>query len=250
MKRAWYLGHCREDIGDSVLLAGDPARVERIAAHLEEVQFLPVSRGLKTITGHHAGQQVSAVAFGMGAPIAAIVLHELADLGVTRFLRVGTAMFFPPVEAGDLIASSAALGFDGTSPSYGGTAEPIPADPLLANQLLDAGNSGISRVRSGVYASFDAFYRDMFGIDPEGVRRSDANRRMLRKKGVVAVDMETSALLAAARALQVSCASLCLATVDALRQDKLPRDRVREGEARMFAAGIRTLTSRHATGSP
>lgn len=95
MRKAWYLGHSRGDIGDQVILAGDPARVDRIAGLLVDPRFVPVCRGLKTVTGLNRGRPVSIVAFGMGAPIATIVLHELADLGVSTFLRIGTAMHFP-----------------------------------------------------------------------------------------------------------------------------------------------------------
>ncbi len=82
MKRAWYTGHAAEELGESAILVGDPDRVDRIGALLTDPVFLPVKRGLKTVTGSWNGARVSVVAFGMGAPIATIVLHEFADLGV------------------------------------------------------------------------------------------------------------------------------------------------------------------------
>ena len=45
---------------------------------------------------------ITATAFGMGGPIGAIVLHELFDLGVRTFIRVGTAMAMPPAKLGDI----------------------------------------------------------------------------------------------------------------------------------------------------
>ncbi|WP_419913818.1 uridine phosphorylase [Hoeflea sp.] len=241
MKRAWYLGYSADDIGDRAILIGDPDRVDRIATLLDEPRFLPVSRGLKSVTGHHADRTVTVAAFGMGAPIATIVLHELANLGITRFLRIGTAMYFPPAQGGDFIISSSALGFDGTSPSYLAGDAPYPADARLIEALHKSATAAGQSVRDGIYATYDAFYRDMFGIDDAGRERAAANRELLKEKGVLAVDMETSGLLAAAKALDVVCATLCLGTVDALSQEKLDPQTLAQGERQLFEIALNGL---------
>lgn len=241
MKRAWYLGHGQADVGDRAILIGDPDRIDRIAGLLDAPRFLPVSRGLKTVTGGYNGKTITIAAFGMGAPIATIVLHELADLGVGSFLRIGTAMYFPPAGAGDLLISRSALAFEGTSPSYVANTNPHSADDQLVSLLETAAKSAGSSVTTGLYATFDAFYRDMFGIDAAGRERAVANRTMLAEKGVMAVDMETSALLAAGNALGVSCATVCLGTVDALTQDKLASDALAAGEAKLFEIALAGL---------
>ena len=238
MKRAWYLGHSADALGDRAILVGDPARVRRIARHLGDAVFLPVTRGLETVTGEFAGRRVSVCAFGMGAPIASIVLHELADLGITRFLRIGTAMYFRPAEAGDLIISSDGIGFDGTSRAYLPGGGPCPASTALVTALRRAAESGGRAARTGRFASYDAFYRDMFGIDAEGQRRASLNRKLLAGRSVLAVDMETAALLAAAKALDVACATLCLATVDAETQEKLGAAEFAPGERRLFETAL------------
>ena len=91
-RRAWYIGCSEEEVGEGAVLVGDPGRIERIAEHLSAPHFVEENRGLRTVTGERAGRRITATAFGMGAPIAAIVLHELFDLGVRAFLRIGTAM--------------------------------------------------------------------------------------------------------------------------------------------------------------
>ncbi len=243
MKKAWYLGLGEDDVGDRAILIGDPDRVDRIAHLLEKPVFHPVSRGLKSATGTYAGQLITLAAFGMGAPIATIVLHELADLGIARFLRIGTAMYFPPAAGGDYLISESAIGFEGTSPSYDGSGGPFGADANLVSAIQNAATQTGCQARIGRYATFDAFYRDMFGIDEQGRRRAEANRKMLAERNVLAVDMETSALLAAAAALDVACATLCLGTVDALSQAKLPSDELAKGEARLFEIALAGLAS-------
>ncbi len=241
MKRAWFLGHGVDDVGDRAILVGDPGRVRRIAEHFDDVTFLPVTRGLETLTGTIAGRRMTVAAFGMGAPIATIVLHELADLGITRFLRIGTAMYFDPAGPGELMISRDAIGFDGTSQAYTKGREPYLANAELV-EALQAATDGLP-VRTGRYATFDAFYRDVFGIDNEGRRRADLNRRKLIRRSVLAVDMETSALLAAAIALDVVCATVCLGTVDALTQEKLGPGESERGERALFETAVRALAN-------
>ena len=242
MKTAWYLGHRQDQVSDRAILIGDPDRVDRIAAQMSDVVYLPVKRGLKTITGSYDGARITVAAFGMGSPIATIVLHELADLGVTHFLRIGTAIFFPPAEAGGFIISEEAVSFEGTSAAYGGTGR-ASADPGLVKNLFTAVEKNGAAAQSGLFATFDAFYRDMFAIDPAGHARVEENRKKLAKQHVIAADMETSALLTAARALDVACASLCLGTVDAATLKKLEAGPLAKGEKRMFDIALQAIAA-------
>lgn len=241
-KTAWYLGHRPEDVGECAILVGDPDRVDRIAALLESPVFLPVKRGLRTVTGTHNGTRVSIAAFGMGAPIATIVMHELAHLGLTRFVRIGTAMHFPPAAPGDFVISRSALCFEGTSPSYAVSDAPPTADAGLVSALENAALAHGETSRTGVFATFDAFYRDMFGIDDVGHARVARTRNMLLDRQILATDMETSALLTAAGAIGVACATLCLGTVDGISQKKLGPEPLAAGERQMFRIALDAIT--------
>ena len=241
MKRAWFLGHDADAVGDRAILIGDPGRVRRIAEHLEDPEFLPVTRGLETVTGQIEGCRITVAAYGMGAPAATIVLHELSDLGVTRFLRIGTAMYFSPAEPGDLMISRDAVGFEGTSPAYMRDGVPYPANAAIVTALRKAAAASGHAFRIDRYATFDAFYRDMFGIDAEGRRRSRLNRRKLISQSVLAIDMESSALLAAAKALNVACATLCIGTVDALTQENFGSVEPAERERILFETALRGI---------
>lgn len=243
MKRAWYLGCSETEVGTSAVLVGDPDRVDRIAALLDKPVFLPVKRGLRTVTGTYRGTAITVASFGMGAPIATVVLHELAHLGIGTFVRIGTAMHLPPAEPGDMLISADALSFEGTSPAYAVRDGDPVADAGLTAALADAVAQDGAVPRIGTFATFDAFYRDMFGIDAAGHEKAAETRAMLIARGVLATDMETSALLTAAEALGVVCASLCLGTVDGLSQEKLAPGRLARGEARMFRVVLQALSN-------
>ena len=242
MKTAWYLGYTSADIGSSALLVGDPDRIDRIAELLENPCFLPVRRGLRTVTGLYRGSAVSAAAFGMGAPIATIVLHELANLGVERFIRVGTALYLPPARKGDLVLSEAVLSHEGTSRSYVDDVNVQTGDIGLNAEVERIAAAKGDSVRRGRFATFDAFYRDMFPLEEVSASRVGATLGMLKQKGVLAADMETSALVNAAHYLGVRFTTLCVATVNGDTREKLDPEKLIPRERRMFEIALGAVT--------
>lgn len=241
-KKAWYIG-CNEDqIADRVIVIGDPGRVKRLSSHLNDVEALPVNRGLATVTGKYNNMPVTLAAFGMGAPIATIVLHELAELGARVFLRIGTSMCLPPAEVNDFIVADSALSFEGTSASYCQSDKPPKADPELTASVIATAKQLGYRCQVGRFASFDAFYRDMFALDGETALRIKENFRVLVKKNVRAIDMETSALLSAGSALNCKVSSLCVNSVNGITQHKMPEDCVLVAEQALAEIALNAIT--------
>src|SRR5689334_1744278 len=163
-RHAWYVGCSEDEVGEAAILVGDRARIDRIAEHLERPALLEENRGLRTVTGVRGGARVTATAFGMGGPIAAIVLHELFDLGVRRFLRIGTAMVMPPAEIGDFVVADGAFRAEGTSETYAPLGYPAIADFDLGVELRAALGQRSRRWRAGLFGTYDGFYTDMFSL--------------------------------------------------------------------------------------
>jgi len=240
MKHAWYLGINNTQVGQRAILVGDPGRIDRLAEHLDNVERLPENRMLRTISGDYNGVRITASAFGMGAPIASIVMHELAHLGVHSFVRIGTAMVLPPVALGQYLVALDALPREGTSAAYGNSGELIAADTLLAEHLQAAVRNCGKSVHAGRYCSFDGFYRDMFALDEHtDVARTHA---LMRAHDILALDMESSALLQVAKTLNVRASVLCAATVDAHSQAKLDSAAMRCAEHVLFASALDALS--------
>ncbi len=247
MKRAWYLGINSGQVAPRAVLLGDPGRIDRLANLLTDVQWLGENRMLRTITGTWNGTRITAATFGMGAPIATIVLHELFDLGVRSFLRMGTAMTLPPIRLGDFVVGADALCREGTSQVYAGPCDRAMADvDLRANLESTLASSGRTwhQVR---FASYDGFYRDMFALDPADTARVEETRATLIAQGVHAIDMESSALFAAAAALRARVGTLCVASVDSLTRDKLGAETMLARESELFRFGLDALVRTPAT---
>jgi uridine phosphorylase len=240
---AWYIGCAAADIGEAAILVGDPARIPRLAAHVERPQYVDEKRGLRTVTGWRGGRRISATAFGMGAPIATVVLHELHHLGVGTFLRIGTAMVTAPAKLGDFVVADGALRAEGTSGSYAPAGFPAVADHGIA-AALRARLARASRAwHAGVFATYDGFYTEMFSLG-DGIRCAVATlREDMQRYRILAADMETSALLVAGRVLGARVGSLCLGTVDAMTQEKLDADATAAGEAELFEIALDTLAA-------
>lgn len=231
--RTWYLDCGPEDVGDRAILVGDRGRAARVADHLEDVRWLNEDRGLATATGVRKGTEVTVSAFGMGAPVAAVVLHELRDIGVQTFLRLGTVIGLEPVQPGDLVIADGAVREEATSGSYVPAGYPAVGDFELGGALRDAADRAGVAARAGLVCSSDGFYTDMLGAHERHER--------LRALGVLALDMETSAVLAVARALGGRAASLCAATVDGRTSERLPPPEREAAEDALVEVGLDAL---------
>ncbi len=211
MSRSLYLKAERGEIGDYVLLTGDPARVDRIAAKLEQAAVMAQNREYYSVTGAFRGRRISVVSSGIGAPSAAIALEELVQLGVKAVVRVGTTMGVR-APLGSLVISTGAARFEGTSAAYLPLEYPAIPDWPLAQALGTAARQTPLILLMGMTATYDAFYPSMA---PALVERGQPDLDVLQKAGVLALDMETSLLYVLGRRLGIATASLCLVTNEA-----------------------------------
>jgi len=239
--RAWYLQATPEQVADRAILVGDRGRIERIAARLDEPAFLNDDRGLWLVTGSYEGAPVTAAAFGMGAPLAAIVLHELQSIGVEIFLRLGTAMRLPPGRLGEFLLAEAAIQGESTTSTYVPAGYPAYSDYALQSAIrreLDA--RGVDW-RAGLFASYDGFYTEMLALRDRDKEAIAARVEELCSLDVLAIDMETSAVLSIARALGARASSLCLATVAWEGAAKMDRAARGSGEDMLVGIGLAAL---------
>lgn len=239
-QQAWYLRCSPEDVGTSAVLVGDRGRVAIAAELMEDSVLHNEDRGLTTATGTYRGERITVSAFGMGAPIAAVVLHELADLGVTRFLRLGTVLTAGETQLGELVVAHGAIRGESTSATYLPVEYPAVPDFALTRAVELAAAASPRATRSGIYATYDGFYTQMVDLDPS---RQQIHHAELARMGAVAADMETSAVFVVARSLGVAAASMCLASVSGTDRGKLPHDERVLAEADLLRAGFDALAS-------
>ena len=140
------------------ILVGDPGRALLLAQELlEKPKMSNHARGLWGYSGlTPAGDELTIQSTGMGGPSAALVLADLAELGVRRAVRVGSCVATGTggVGAGELVLVERALAGGGSAAAFGvavgdaGRAGP-GADRGPARALGDG-------ARPATVASFDA----------------------------------------------------------------------------------------------
>ena len=245
MKRAWYLGITPEQVAPRCILVGDPARVDRFAAHLTGADLVSQERGLRTVTGRHGGVPVTVAAFGMGAPIAAVVLEELIDLGARVVLRAGTAMAVgdDPELLGTFVVAHAAVRGESTSGTYAPLGYPAAADPILSGQAQAALERHQVRYRVGLLASSDGFYTELFAASSERQAAVAARLAELHRLRVLGADMETSTVLVVAALRGIRAGSLCLVTVDGTSRARLGTASRQAGEDRLVEVALEAVTA-------
>jgi DeoD family purine-nucleoside phosphorylase len=193
--------HVRAEPGDyaeACLLPGDPLRAKYVAdTFLEKAEQRNWERGMLGYTGTFHGRPVSVQATGMGCPSAAIVIEELVQLGVKRFLRIGTCGGLQAdLQLGDLIVAVSAVAADATALHLVGEPHAPTADWGLVHGAVHAAKELSWPVRVGPIVSSDLFYNPDEG---QYQRWSD--------RGILAVEMEAAVLftLGALRKVQAGC---------------------------------------------
>ena len=227
-QRQYALQVKRGDVGKYVLLPGDPDRVARIGKYLAEAREIAFNREFRTWTGTYKGITVSATSTGVGCPSASIAVEELANVGATHFIRVGsTAALQPQIHMGDIIINTAAMRNDGTTRFYVRDGFPAAADHMLTHVLIEAAlalkpSRGFA-LHVGLNACDDAFY----GETPKHIEMLQAHR-------LLNVEMESAAIFTVAhmrglKAAMITAVSANLVTSEVVYEGEKVNDRLVQG---------------------
>lgn len=161
------------------LLPGDPARVPMIAAFIAEEfgsssRELASKREFRTILTRIKDCNILITSTGIGGPSASIAVDELAQLGVSSFIRVGTTGAIQPhIGTGDCVITTGAVRLDGASTHYAPIEYPAVAHHDLISALIEGAIKAKVPYHAGVTASSDTFY--------PGEERTDSFRKYVIK---------------------------------------------------------------------
>jgi len=218
------------DVASSVLLPGDPERVETIVADWDDYELRGDHREYRTATGSHEGTPISVSSTGIGSPSAAIAVEELARVGAETLLRVGSCgSIVHEASVGDLVITTGAVRQEGTSKEYVREDYPASADHRVVAALVAAAEELGYSYHLGVTCSTDSFYagQNRPGFDGFEARDGAANVEELRQAGVVNFEMEAASILTLASLYGLRAGAVC--TVYANRETGEFRT---EGEAK------------------
>jgi uridine phosphorylase len=200
MAETFHLGLNASDINGATLaiMPGNPERVERIAQLLDEPRALAAHREFTSWIGKLDGNSVVVCSTGIGGPSTSIAVEELAQLGVTTFLRVGTTGGIQPnVNPGDVIVTTGAVRLDGASLHFAPMEFPAVADFECTTALVAAARDSGSTLHVGITASSDTFYPGQERHDTTTGRVVERFRGSLdewQSMGILNYEMESATL--------------------------------------------------------
>ena len=244
-----------EQLADTVLLVGDPGRVETVAARFDTREEEVSNREFHTVTGTFRGKRLSVVSTGIGTDNIDIVLTELdalANIDLTSrtvrpqfrqltLLRLGTCgALQSDLAIGSLIFSHTSIGMDGLLNFYAGRErvcnlameqallEQVKPDPRLATPYcIDADGSLVELFRHdtvpGITISAPGFYA------PQGryLRLAPADPGLLERLAAFSFDglhvtnceMESSAVAGLAALMGHRAATICTVIAQRVAHD-------------------------------
>lgn len=200
------------DVAETVLLPGDPQRVAKISSKWDSFKEVAAHRQYVTHTGTFKGAPISACSTGIGGPGTAIAIEELANVGVTNFIRVGScATLKEEIDIGDLIISTGAVRLDGTSKQYVRPEYPASASYEVVLALVEAADSLGVNYHLGVTASTDSFYlgQSRPGFNDYMQSFSETLIKDLQKANVANFEMEAGTLFTLANIFGFRAGTVC-----------------------------------------
>lgn len=222
--RQYHLHVGAGDLAPAVLLPGDPFRVPVLAGAWDEAEDVAHHREYRSMRGKYRGVPVSACSTGIGGPSTEIALNELAAVGCTTFLRLGTTGGLQErIRCGDVIISTASVRWDGASDSYAPAAYPAASSYEVVIALMEACERLSLTYHLGVSASTSSFYagqsRPSFGGYPGDVAgRVDE----LQAMGVLNFEMEAATVFTLTSLFGLRGGAACVVVADRFRNEFRP----------------------------
>jgi purine-nucleoside phosphorylase len=196
-----HIGAKENQIASTVLMPGDPLRAKYIAENmLEDVICYSEVRGMYGFTGTYKGKRVSVQGSGMGVPSISIYANELIQsYNVKNLIRIGTCgAMQPDIKLRDVvIAMTSSTDSSFNKIRFGGMDYSPTASFKLLNKAYEIAKSKGIDPKVGNILTTDIFYGD----DPDAWK-------LWAKFGVLAVEMETSALYTIAAKYNVDAVTI------------------------------------------
>lgn len=234
-----------ENLADTVILVGDPARVAAVASYFDTRECDISSREFNTVTGTYKGRRMTVISTGIGTDNIDIVVTELDALANIDFstrqekpekrqltlLRLGTSgAIQPDLRIGDFLFARTSVGFDGLLNFYKGRNEvcdleieqafmahtewnPLLAKPYFINadgkmfeHFKDATKEGITIAAPGFYGPQGRWVR----MEPADVYLNEKIESFhYRGRRITNFEMESSALAGLAALMGHRAATIC-----------------------------------------
>ncbi len=208
----YHIGLRPEDITSSVLLPGDPARATLISKLWDSAKQMANKRSYVTYTGLYKKTPITTTSTGIGCPATAIAIEELASIGARTLIRVGSSGAIQEnISCGDLIITTGAVRYDGTSSQYVNPQYPASANHQVILALIEAAESFGYPYHVGITCSTDSFFTGQGrpGFNNYWQSQMDNLIPDLKAAQVLNFEMECSILLTLSNLFRLRGGAVC-----------------------------------------
>jgi uridine phosphorylase len=251
----YHLNLKSEEIGDTIILVGDPDRVKEVSKHFDKIEYQLQFREFITHTGILGGKRLSVMSTGIGTDNIDIALNELDALVnidfATReinkkikpvnFIRLGTCGGLQPdIPVDSLIASTHGLGIDNLLNFY--RIEQNEEEKQLLHSFVThtqmhgpignpylSGAAGsllkhfVKDFHQGITVTCPGFYGPQGRILRLGISNPELINRLTQfrfgQHRIVNFEMETSAIYGLGKLLGHQCLSLNVVIANRVRKE-------------------------------
>ena len=229
------------DVADTVLLPGNPERVDKVTALWDDYEEKAFHREYRTATGTYDGEPLSVTSTGIGSPSAAIAVEELARAGADTFIRVGSCgAIQEDMDVGDLVITSGAVRQEGTSKEYVREDYPAAADHEVVSALVAAAERLGYDYHVGITMSADSFYAGQGRPGFDGFRAAGADDLVdeLREANVKNIEMEAAAIATIANVYGLRAGAVCTVYANRVTGEFRTEGESRAAECASLAAAL------------
>ena len=222
MPKQYHIQLEEGDCSPYVLLPGDPGRVAQVAELWEESHKVAQNREYVTYSGTYKGMPITCTSTGIGGPSTAIAMEELARVGATTFLRIGTCgTLQDKVKNGDIVIFDSAARFDGASQAYAPLEYPAVAHYDIVKACIEAAeildipyHVGTTRTHDGLYArqpkpggSFNDYWQSEWANHYE----------YLKRMNIIASENEAAVILVQAKLWGLRAGGMAVSVINVLK---------------------------------
>ncbi|MEA2097447.1 MAG: purine-nucleoside phosphorylase [Candidatus Cloacimonadota bacterium] len=229
-----HIGAKKGEIAETILLPGDPLRAKFIADNfLKDAVCYNKVRNIFGYTGTYNGKRISVQGTGMGIPSMSIYVTELIkDYEVKNLIRIGSCgAIKPEINLRDVILAEGASTDSQTNKLvFGGADFAAIANFNLLLKAYNVVKEKKMNVHVGNVLSSDIFYSD----DPDFWK-------IWAKYGVLAIDMEATALYSIAAKYGVNALTILTVSDQINRGEAASSEERQTGFSKMIEIGLETV---------
>ncbi len=221
-----------ERIENNVLISDDRDTIRDLSSLLRNCKLASDSRGFLVYNGEYKGCPFTLASHGIGGPSCSVVVEELIMLGARKIVILGTAgILNEKVKVGDYVITTKGNHMSGgLYKAYKAERMVMVPDKHLTEKLIKTFTNRGLTVHTGSVFADDAYY----GEDSAFVK----NRR---KKGDIAVEMESATLFMIGKLRGVATAEVSVASNSVVDKvypisPEALKERLRQGAAAIFKA--------------